>query len=51
MADTTIEEIKTPAPVKRIVRRPKRRRAALIALIVLIVLLLLPVGGYFLWRY
>jgi membrane fusion protein, multidrug efflux system len=48
MADTTIEEIKTPAAVKRIGRKPKRRRAGLIALIVLVPLL---VGGYFLWRY
>jgi membrane fusion protein (multidrug efflux system) len=48
MADTTIEETKTPAAVKRIVRKPKRRRAGLIALIILLPLL---VGGYFLWRY
>ena len=44
----SVEEIKTPAPAKRIVRKPKRRRARLIALIVLLPLL---VGGYFLWRY
>ncbi len=48
MADTTIQEIKTPAPGKRNVRRPKRRRVALIALLVLLPLL---VGSYFLWRY
>ena len=48
MADTTIEEIKTPAAGKHIVRKPKRRRAGLIALIVLLPLL---VGGYFLWKY
>jgi membrane fusion protein (multidrug efflux system) len=48
MADTTIEETKTPAPAKSIARKPKRRRARLIALIVLLPLL---VVGYFLWRY
>ena len=48
MADTTIEEIKTPAAGKHTARRPKRRRAGLIALIVLLPLL---VVGYFLWRY
>ena len=48
MADTTIQEIKTPAAGKHIVKRPKRRRVGLIALIVLLPLL---VVGYFLWRY
>jgi membrane fusion protein (multidrug efflux system) len=48
MADTTIEQIKTPATAKRIAIKPKRRRAGLIALIVLLPLL---VGGYYLWRY
>src|SRR6516164_8998011 len=48
MADTTVQEIKTPAAAKRIARRPKRRHALLIALILLLPLL---VGGYFLWKY
>ncbi len=48
MADTTIEEIKTPAPSKRSVRKPKRRRAGSDCAVVLLPLL---VGGYFLWRY
>jgi len=48
MADTLAEDVKTEAPPKRVVRKPKRRRARLIALIVVLPLL---VGGYFLWRY
>ncbi len=48
MADTTIEEIKTPAGSKHIARRPKRRRVGMIVLIILLPLLVI---GYFLWRY
>jgi membrane fusion protein (multidrug efflux system) len=48
MADTVVEESKTEAPPKRIIRKPKSRRARWLALAVFLMLL---VGGYFLWKH
>jgi membrane fusion protein (multidrug efflux system) len=48
MADTLTADLKTEAPPKRVVRRPKRHRARFIGLLVFLLLL---TGGYFLWKY
>src|SRR5215467_2475934 len=48
MPGTLVEDVKTEAPPRRAVKKPKRRRLGLIALLVLLPLL---VGAYFLWRY
>ena len=48
MADTLTEDLRTEAPARRTLKRPKHHRKGLIALIILLPLL---VGGYFLWKY
>jgi multidrug resistance efflux pump len=48
MADTTVAEKKTDAPLQRLTKKPKRNRLRIIAPIVLVVL---AVAGYFLWNY
>jgi membrane fusion protein (multidrug efflux system) len=48
MADTTVAEKKTDAPLQRLTKKPKRNRLRIIATIVLVVL---AVAGYFLWNY
>jgi membrane fusion protein, multidrug efflux system len=48
MADTTVAEKKTDAPLQRLTKKPRRNRLRIIAPIVLVVL---AVAGYFLWNY